>query len=75
MFERFLSPQRSEMPDMWPDMDFDRRRLELLSVRQIYGYEACLHVITYSRPSVNELRDGACHAFWLPFYMGLASLR
>ena len=48
MFERFLSPQRSEMPDI--DMDFDdERRLEVVEhVRQLYGPEKVTHVITYS---------------------------
>ena len=53
MFERFLSPQRSEMPDI--DMDFDdERRLEVVQhVRELYGPERVCHVITYprSRPS------------------------
>ena len=48
MFERFLSPQRSEMPDI--DMDFDdERRLEVVQhVRELYGPERVCHVITYS---------------------------
>ena len=63
MFERFLSPQRTEMPDI--DMDFDdERRLEVVEhVRQLYGPEKVTHVITYStikpsRPSTMP------RAFW-----------
>jgi len=48
MFERFLSPERTEMPDI--DMDFDdERRLEVVDyVRQRYGADKVAHVITYS---------------------------
>ena len=48
MFERFLSPERSEMPDI--DMDFDdERRLDVIDyVRQRYGADQVTHVITYS---------------------------
>ena len=48
MFERFLSPERTEMPDI--DMDFDdERRLDVIDyVRQRYGSDRVTHVITYS---------------------------
>ena len=48
MFERFLSPERTEMPDI--DMDFDdERRLEVVDyVRRRYGADHVTHVITYS---------------------------
>ena len=48
MFERFLSPERSEMPDI--DMDFDdERRLDVIDyVRKRYGADQVTHVITYS---------------------------
>ncbi len=46
MFERFLSPERTEMPDI--DMDFDdERRLEVIEHgRQLYGPEKVTHVIS-----------------------------
>jgi DNA polymerase-3 subunit alpha len=48
MFERFLSPQRSEMPDI--DMDFDDEHLQdvLQHVRDVYGEDRVCKVITYS---------------------------
>lgn len=48
MFERFLSPERTEMPDI--DMDFDDERREdvIGYVRQRYGADHVTHVITYS---------------------------
>jgi DNA polymerase-3 subunit alpha len=48
MFERFLSPERTEMPDI--DIDFDdERRLEVVDyVRRRYGADHVAHIITYS---------------------------
>ena len=63
MFERFLSPERTEMPDI--DMDFDdERRLEVIEhVRQLYGPEKVTHVITYStikaKQAINDCRARA----------------
>ena len=48
LFERFLNPERTEMPDI--DIDFDdERRLEVVEyVRQKYGEDKVAQVITYS---------------------------
>ena len=58
IFERFLSPERTEMPDI--DMDFDdSRRLEVVQhCRDVYGDERIAHVITYSKlKAKNAVRD------------------
>lgn len=48
LFERFLNPERTEMPDI--DMDFDdKRRPEVIEyVRQKYGSEKVCQIITFS---------------------------
>ncbi len=48
LFERFLNPERMEMPDI--DIDFDdERRLEVIEyVRQKYGEDRVAQVVTYS---------------------------
>lgn len=48
LFERFLNPERTEMPDI--DIDFDdERRTEVIEyVRQKYGADRVAQVITYS---------------------------
>jgi len=48
LFERFLNPERMEMPDI--DIDFDdERRLEVIEyVRQKYGADRVAQVVTYS---------------------------
>ena len=70
MFERFLSPQRSEMPDI--DMDFDdERRLEVVEhVRQLYGPEKVTHVITYSTIKAKQAVNDAARVLDYPVYMG-----
>lgn len=47
IFERFLSPERTEMPDI--DMDFDdERRLDVIQhCRDVYGADKIAHVITF----------------------------
>ena len=74
MFERFLSPQRSEMPDI--DMDFDdERRLEVVEhVRQIYGSERVSHVITYSTIKAKQAINDACRVLGYPRLYGTASV-
>lgn len=70
MFERFLSPQRSEMPDI--DMDFDdERRLEVIQhVRELYGPERVCHVITYSTIKAKQAINDATRVLGLPVWQG-----
>ena len=70
LFERFLSPQRSEMPDI--DMDFDdERRLDVIEhVRQLYGPEKVTHVITYSTIKAKQAINDAARVLDYPVYMG-----
>ncbi|KAF0208435.1 MAG: DNA polymerase III alpha [Actinobacteria bacterium] len=48
LFERFLNPERTEMPDI--DIDFDdERRLDVIEyVKQKYGADKVAQVVTYS---------------------------
>ncbi|MGI6216365.1 MAG: DNA polymerase III subunit alpha [Coriobacteriales bacterium] len=70
MFERFLSPQRSEMPDI--DMDFDdERRLEVVQhVRELYGADRVCHVITYSTIKAKQALNDANRVMGFPVFMG-----
>jgi DNA polymerase-3 subunit alpha len=49
LFERFLNPERTEMPDI--DMDFDdERRLEVIEyVRDKYGSDKVAQIITFNK--------------------------
>ena len=68
MFERFLSPQRTEMPDI--DMDFDdERRLEVVQhVREVYGPERVCHVITYSTIKAKQAINDAARVLGFPVW-------
>ncbi len=70
IFERFLSPERTEMPDI--DMDFDdERRLDVIEyVRQMYGKEKVAHVITYSTIKAKQAINDACRVLDHPIYLG-----
>ena len=70
MFERFLSPERTEMPDI--DMDFDdERRLDVIEhVRQLYGPEKVTHVITYSTIKAKQAINDAARVLDYPVYVG-----
>ena len=70
MFERFLSPERTEMPDI--DMDFDdERRLEVIEhVRQLYGPEKVTHVITYSTIKAKQAINDAARVLDYPVFKG-----
>mgnify|MGYP002527758878 CR=1 FL=1 len=58
MFERFLSPQRTEMPDI--DMDFgDTRRAEVVDyVRRKYGEDHVAQIVTFGTMAARgSIRD------------------
>jgi DNA polymerase-3 subunit alpha len=70
MFERFLSPQRSEMPDI--DMDFDDEHLQdvLQHVREVYGEDHVCKVITYSTIKAKQAINDANRVLGFPVYKG-----
>ncbi len=69
IFERFLSPERTEMPDI--DMDFDdERRLDVIQhCRDIYGPERIAHVITYSKMKAKQAVNDAARVLDYPVYV------
>ena len=70
MFERFLSPERSEMPDI--DMDFDDEHLQdvLQHVRDVYGEDRVCKVITYSTIKAKQAINDANRVLGFPVYKG-----
>ena len=75
MFERFLSVERSEMPDI--DMDFDdERRLEVVQhVRELYGADRVSHVITYSTIKAKQAINDANRVLGYPGVHGPEALQ
>lgn len=70
MFERFLSPQRTEMPDI--DMDFDDEHLQdvLQHVRDVYGEDHVCKVITYSTIKAKQAINDATRVLGQPVFVG-----
>jgi DNA polymerase III subunit alpha len=66
IFERFLSPERSEMPDI--DMDFDdERRLDVIQhCRDVYGDDKIAHVITFGTMKAKQAVQDAARVLDYP---------
>lgn len=60
LFERFLNPDRVNLPDIDTDFDDDGRGRVLQWVMDKYGHENCAHIITYaSMATKNSIKDVA----------------
>ncbi len=60
LFERFLSPERVEMPDIDVDFDDERRGEVIEHIKEFYGEDHVSGVITYGRIAAkNAVRDAA----------------
>ena len=72
LFERFLSPERTEMPDI--DMDFDdERRLDVIQhCRDIYGSEKIAHVITYGKMKAKQAVNDSARVLDYPIWKSQA---
>ena len=58
LFERFLNPDRVNLPDIDTDFDDDGRGKVLRWVMDKYGHENCAHIITYgSMATKNSIAD------------------
>ncbi|MDR1713919.1 MAG: DNA polymerase III subunit alpha [Coriobacteriales bacterium] len=71
LFERFLSPERTEMPDI--DIDFDQggRAKVIDHLREIYGPDKVAHVITYSTILAKQSIQDVARVFDYPVSVGL----
>ncbi len=60
LFERFLNPDRVNLPDIDTDFDDDGRGRVLRWVMDKYGHENCAHIITYATMATkNSIKDVA----------------
>ena len=60
LFERFLSPERVEMPDIDCDFEDERRQEVIEHIRQVYGEDHVTGVITFGKlQAKNAVRDAA----------------
>ena len=60
LFERFLSPERVEMPDIDCDFEDERRGEVIEHIREVYGADHVTGVITFGKlQAKNAVRDAA----------------
>ena len=60
LFERFLNPDRVDLPDIDTDFDDDGRGKVLRWVMEKYGEQNCAHIITYQAMATkNSIKDVA----------------
>ncbi len=66
LFERFLSPEREEMPDIDTDFD-DERRLEVVQhVKEVYGEDHIANVITFNKLKARQAMQDAARVLGYP---------
>ena len=70
LFERFLSPERSEMPDIDIDFDEDGRFKVIEHLRELYGTERVAHVITFNKLKAKQAIVDTTRVFDYPIYVG-----
>jgi len=70
LFERFLSPERSELPDIDIDFDEEGRFKVIEHLRELYGTEKVAHVITFSKMKAKQAIVDATRVFDYPIYIG-----
>lgn len=60
LFERFLSPERVEMPDIDVDFEDERRQEVIEHIKEVYGEDHVSGVITFGKlQAKNAIRDSA----------------
>ena len=60
LFERFLSPERVEMPDIDVDFEDERRQEVIEHIKDVYGEDHVSGVITFGKlQAKNAIRDAA----------------
>ncbi len=60
LFERFLSPERTEMPDIDMDFDDERREEVIEHVKEVYGEDHIANVITFNKMKAKQaIQDAA----------------
>ncbi len=60
LFERFLSPERTEMPDIDLDFDDERRGDVINHVKEVYGEEKIANIITFGKMKAKQaIQDAA----------------
>ncbi|GAV30862.1 DNA polymerase III, alpha subunit [Coriobacteriaceae bacterium EMTCatB1] len=70
IFERFLNPERTEMPDIDIDFDDERRGEVIDYVRKKYGEHRVAQVVTYSTMKARQAIRDAARVLGYPYAIG-----
>ncbi len=68
LFERFLNPERAQMPDIDLDIPDNRRDEVLQYVHQKYGHQRVAQIITFGTLAVKQVVRDVSRVFNLPRY-------
>ena len=70
LFERFLNPERTSLPDF--DIDFckDRREEVIAHAREAYGEDCVSQVITFGRLKAKAVVRDVCRVLGMPYTTG-----
>ncbi|MDR1017004.1 MAG: DNA polymerase III subunit alpha [Coriobacteriales bacterium] len=71
MFERFLSTERKEMPDIDVDFDYFGRSVVIEHLRDLYGSEKIANVITFGQMKAKQAVQDATRILDYPMGVGL----
>lgn len=67
LFERFLNPERKEMPDIDVDFCVERREEVINYVKKKYGYENVAQIITYGNMAAKACLKDVARVLKMPF--------
>lgn len=67
LFERFLNPERKEMPDIDVDFCVERREEVIQYVKKKYGYENVAQIITYGNMAAKACLKDVARVLQMPF--------
>ncbi len=70
LFERFLSPERVEMPDIDVDFDDERRGEVIQHIKDVYGEDHVAGVITFGKLQARNAVKDAARVLGLPYASG-----
>lgn len=68
LFERFLNPERQQMPDIDLDLPDNRRQEVLQYLHQKYGHKRMAQIITFGTEKTKQVIRDVARAFGLPQY-------
>ncbi len=70
LFERFLSPERVEMPDIDVDFDDERRGEVIEHIKDVYGEDHVAGVITFGKLQARNAVKDSARVLGYPFSLG-----